>query len=237
MLKNGWIGRKGPSGFYKMRKDGAARIKESIDLKDATYHTSVKASLESVDGAKKGGLKALVQHADKGGQFARRRASQGLTYAASLVPEITDTIVGVDEAMKDGYGWGKGPFELIDDMGAKWFADKLTAEKRAVPALVKLAAEKGGFYKIDGRKLLYLTTKGDYAEVVRATGTMFGHTLETQFPLGLALAALSLSRGALFPPNDPSGFEVEKAGSPDQIVVVGAGHWQGEGMALVEAVK
>src|SRR5438128_2221063 len=72
---------------------------------------------------------------------------------------------------------------------------------------------------------------------VRATGTMFGHTLETQFPLGLALAALSLSRGALFPPNDPTGFEVEKAGPPDQIVVVGAGHWQGEGMALVEAVK
>ena len=72
---------------------------------------------------------------------------------------------------------------------------------------------------------------------VRATGTMFGHTLETQFPLGLALAALSLSRGALFPPNDPTGLEVEKAGHPDQIVVVGAGHWQGEGMALVEAVK
>jgi len=72
---------------------------------------------------------------------------------------------------------------------------------------------------------------------IRATGTLFGHTLETQFPLGLALAALSISRGALFPPNDPSGLEVEKAGHPDQIVVVGAGHWQGEGMALVEAIK
>lgn len=72
---------------------------------------------------------------------------------------------------------------------------------------------------------------------VRSTGTMFGHTLETQFPLGLALAALSISRGALFPPNDPTGFEVEKPGAPDQIVVEGAGHWQGEGLALVEAVK
>ncbi|MBI5319070.1 beta-ketoacyl-ACP synthase [Bradyrhizobium sp.] len=72
---------------------------------------------------------------------------------------------------------------------------------------------------------------------VRSTGTVFGHMLETQFPLGLALAALSISRGALFPPNDPTGFEVEKAGAPNQIVVEGAGHWQGEGLALVEAVK
>ena len=72
---------------------------------------------------------------------------------------------------------------------------------------------------------------------VRATGTMFGHTLETQFPLGLALAALSISRGALFPPNDPTGLEVEMSEPPTQIVVMGAGHWQGEGMALVEAIK
>ncbi|MCA1457944.1 beta-ketoacyl-ACP synthase [Bradyrhizobium sp. BRP22] len=72
---------------------------------------------------------------------------------------------------------------------------------------------------------------------VRATGTMFGHTVEAQFPLGVALAALSISRGALFPPNDPTGFEVEKSDPPTQIVVMGTGHWQGEGMALVEAVK
>ncbi|MDP3078482.1 beta-ketoacyl-ACP synthase [Bradyrhizobium sp.] len=72
---------------------------------------------------------------------------------------------------------------------------------------------------------------------VRSTGTSFGHTMETQFPLGLALAALSLSRGALFPPNDPTGLEVEMSKPPTQIVVVGAGHWQGEGMALVEAIK
>jgi 3-oxoacyl-[acyl-carrier-protein] synthase II len=72
---------------------------------------------------------------------------------------------------------------------------------------------------------------------VRATGTMFGHTMEAQFPLGLGLAALSISRGALFPPNDPTGLEVEMSEPPSQIVVVGAGHWRGEGMALVEAIK
>jgi len=81
----------------------------------------------------------------------------------------------------------------------------------------------------------FLGEHRDFA--VRASGTMFGHTVETQFPLGIGLAALSISRGALFPPNDPTGLEVEMSTPPSQIVVVGAGHWRGEGMALVEAIK
>jgi 3-oxoacyl-[acyl-carrier-protein] synthase II len=81
----------------------------------------------------------------------------------------------------------------------------------------------------------FLKEHPDFA--VRATGTMFGHTMETQFPLGLGLAALAISRGALFPPNDSTGLEIEMSGPPAQIVVVGAGHWRGEGMALVEAIK
>ena len=72
---------------------------------------------------------------------------------------------------------------------------------------------------------------------IRATGTMFGHTMEAQFPIGLALAALSLSRGVLFPPNDPSGFEIEMTKPPSQIVVIATGHWRGEGIALVEAIR
>jgi 3-oxoacyl-[acyl-carrier-protein] synthase II len=82
---------------------------------------------------------------------------------------------------------------------------------------------------------MFLGEHPDFA--VRASGTTFGHTMETQFPLGLALAALSISRGKLFPPNDPTGLEVEMSGPPTQIVVIGTGHWRGEGMALVEAIK
>ncbi|CAN5319648.1 beta-ketoacyl-ACP synthase [soil metagenome] len=70
----------------------------------------------------------------------------------------------------------------------------------------------------------------------RASGTAFGHTVEAQFALGIALAALSISRGALFPANDTTGVEIEMTKPPSQIVVIGAGHWRGEGMALVEAV-
>jgi 3-oxoacyl-[acyl-carrier-protein] synthase II len=81
----------------------------------------------------------------------------------------------------------------------------------------------------------FLGKHPDFA--VRATGTTFGHTMETQFPLGLGLAALSISRGALFPPNDSTGLEIEMSAPPTQIVVIGAGHWRGEGMALVEAIS
>jgi 3-oxoacyl-[acyl-carrier-protein] synthase II len=60
--------------------------------------------------------------------------------------------------------------------------------------------------------------------------------MEAQFPLGIALAALSISRGGLFPANDSSNVEIEMSKAPSQIVVIGAGHWRGEGMALVERI-
>ena len=92
-----------------------------------------------------------------------------------------------------------------------------------------------GAEPVTSEERAFLREHPDFA--VRATGTTFGHTMETQFPLGLALAALSISRGALFPPNDPTALEVEMSKPPTQIVVIGAGHWRGEGMALVEAIK
>jgi 3-oxoacyl-[acyl-carrier-protein] synthase II len=92
-----------------------------------------------------------------------------------------------------------------------------------------------GAEPVTSEEKAFLSQHPDFA--VRATGTMFGQTVEAQFPLGLALAALSISRGELFPPNDPTGLEVEMSRPPTQIVVVGAGHWQGEGMALVEAIQ
>ena len=92
-----------------------------------------------------------------------------------------------------------------------------------------------GAEPVTSEERVFLAEHPDFA--VRATGTMFGHTMETQFPLGLAIAALSISRGAFFPPNDPTGLEVEMSKPPTQIVVTGAGHWRGEGMALVEAIE
>jgi 3-oxoacyl-[acyl-carrier-protein] synthase II len=72
---------------------------------------------------------------------------------------------------------------------------------------------------------------------VRATGTYIGHGFEPQFAMNIALATLALRHEKLFPPADSSGVEQAMPGVPEQIVVTGVGHWRGQGMALVEAVR
>ena len=71
---------------------------------------------------------------------------------------------------------------------------------------------------------------------VRATGTYLGHSLEPQFPMNVALAAIAVSRGKLFPPKDKSGMEKPMDAPLSQVVVTAVGHWRGEGLALVEAI-
>jgi len=70
---------------------------------------------------------------------------------------------------------------------------------------------------------------------VRATGTYLGHALEPQFPMNVALAALAVSHGNLFPPGDDSGVEQTSEGPLKQVIVTSIGHWRGEGLALIEA--
>ncbi len=171
MIADGSIGRKGKGGFYRLAKANGQRVKESIDLKTGEYAKSEKPKLESVEKARKEGLRALVEHPDRTGQYAWRMLSETLSYAAALVPEISDTITGVDDAMRLGYNWTYGPFELIDQLGADWFADKLKEEGRQVPPLLEKARGRT-FYRFQDGKAQYLTTDGDYADVVRPEGVL-----------------------------------------------------------------
>lgn len=171
MIADGYTGRKGKGGFYRLNTEGGGRVKESIDLKSGAYAPSTTARLESADAAK-GGLRVLVTHKDKGGQYAWAVLSKLLSYAASLVPEIADDVVEVDQAMKTGFNFKRGPFEMIDQLGAAWFADKLREEKHEVPKLLDAAAKAGGFYKIENGKPHFLGTDGAYHPVVRAEGVL-----------------------------------------------------------------
>ena len=81
----------------------------------------------------------------------------------------------------------------------------------------------------------FLASHPDLA--VRATGTHLGHSLEPQFPANIALAAMALRHGRLFPPSDSSGVERAMDAPLRQVLVTGIGHWRGEGFALVEAIE
>lgn len=174
MIAEGYTGRKGKGGFYRLSKDASGkRVKEVRDLKTGEYWPEKKAVLASVDSAK-AGLKALVAHPDAGGQYAAAVLLRTLHYAASLIPEISDDIVSVDEAMKLGYNWKYGPFELIDRLGDKtttgtaFFAEALKKHGMTVPPIIEKAARKPLY---DVRQ--HMTLTGDYAPVKAKPGVLW----------------------------------------------------------------
>ncbi len=171
MIADGCTGRKGKGGFYRPARHDGARVKESIDLAGGGYARSEQPRLDAVEAAKRGGPRALLEHPDRAGQYAWRVLSATLAYAAALAPQIADDIAAVDQAMRLGYNWQQGPFELIDRLGADRLAARLEAEGRAVPPLLQ-AARAGGFYRVEHGRLLRMTFAGDYAPLVRPAGVL-----------------------------------------------------------------
>ena len=162
MVAGGYTGRKGKGGFYRLRREGGGRIKESVDLATGEYRRSERARLACVEAAKTGGLRALVEHDSEEGRYAWRVLSSVLAYSASLVPEISDDVAGVDAAMRLGYNWREGPFELADRLGAGRLADRLRAEGRPAPPLLE-AAREGGFYREAGGRVEQIRVVGSGA--------------------------------------------------------------------------
>ena len=171
MIESGYIGRKGKGGFYRLKPDSATKEKEVRDLASGAYGPARRPRLESIEEAGRS-LRALFEYPDKTGAYAWRVMSGTLAYAAGLVPEIADDVEAVDRAMRLGYAWKRGPFELIDEVGAAWFAGKLADEGRAVPPLLQAAADAGGFYRIVDGRAEHLAGSGRYAPLVRPEGVL-----------------------------------------------------------------
>ncbi|MDR3450680.1 MAG: 3-hydroxyacyl-CoA dehydrogenase NAD-binding domain-containing protein [Alphaproteobacteria bacterium] len=170
MIADGYTGRKGKGGFYRINKEGGGKVKESIDLKTGAYAESKKVKLAAVEAAGKN-LRALCETDDKIGKYTWAVLSQALHYAASLVPQIADDVVAVDTGMRLGFNWKFGPFELIDQLGAGWFAERLKAEGRPVPEFLQKAAGRS-FYRVEMGRLEFLATSGDYKQVLRPAGVL-----------------------------------------------------------------
>ncbi len=176
LIKAGYTGRKGKGGFYRLNPDPAkAKEKQALRINAGSFDEShyVKADkpkLASMDAGKKG-LRAVVETDDVGGKYAWKVLRDTLVYAASLVPDIADSVAEVDEAMRLGTNWKKGPFEMIDDLGLAWFAAKLKEEGIAVPKLLQSVGE-GKFYSTEGGKLSCFGTDRKYHAVPRAAGVL-----------------------------------------------------------------
>jgi 3-hydroxyacyl-CoA dehydrogenase len=171
LIETGYTGRKGKGGFYRLSKAEGHRIKEAIDLATGEYHVAATPRLDSVDAAKNGGPRALFESDERAARYAWWVMSGTLAYACSLVPEIADDLAAVDAAMRLGYNWQWGPFELIDRIGPAWFRERLAAEGVTVPTLLERVGD-GSFYRAEGGRLQYMTIGGDYAEVTRPDGVL-----------------------------------------------------------------
>jgi 3-hydroxyacyl-CoA dehydrogenase len=169
MIAGGYTGRKGKGGFYRLDRAAGKKGKQAISLSTGEYRPEIKPDLPALEG--RVNLKALMSGNDKISRYAARVMGQTLSYALSLVPEVADDIDAVDEAMRLGYNWKFGPFELADQLGADWLAEKLGAEGLAVPPTLKRAVGRS-FYRIEANQREQLGNDGAYHVIARPEGVI-----------------------------------------------------------------
>src|SRR5437763_1067830 len=164
MVKRGWLGDKTGQGFYKKVKGEGEREILTLDVNTMEYRARQKAKFASLEMGKaiedtRERLRALVgqlldgQTGDKAQQFMWGGLSEMCLYAAQRVPEISDDVADVDRAMRWGFGWELGPFELIDAIGLEAFVAQLQKEGRALPPVLEKL-------RSSGRKSFYESAKG-----------------------------------------------------------------------------
>ena len=121
LIETGYTGRKGKGGFYRMNKTDNKKILEAINLETEEYSSTKKIDL----GIDTVNLNLLISRKDKYGEYAWSVISKIIKYASSLVPGITDKFNDIDEAMRLGFNWAMGPFEMLKSIGVKNFFERI----------------------------------------------------------------------------------------------------------------
>ena len=159
LVDDGNLGAKTKAGFYKKTDEGIL----SVDLKTGEYGPQKKVRFDGFRLAKdrqtsNEKLKAMAYSDDKGGKFFWEILSRTLIYSANRLPEISDDIINIDNAMKWGYGWESGPFEVWDGIGVRESVERMEKEGRKVPQWVNdmLASGRESFYELkDGNRTYF----------------------------------------------------------------------------------
>jgi 3-hydroxyacyl-CoA dehydrogenase len=162
MLDSGQLGRKTGGGFYKMVKsEDGEKSMQVFDLQSKDWRAMDKVELQDAQTD----IATLMYGTDAESQFTWNLMSDTFIYASALVPEISDDIVNVDRAMKWGFNWAQGPFELLDTIDPVKFAEKCKSSGIAVEGMLKVLVDSGNttFYRNEGTEFLGLD--GNYHPV------------------------------------------------------------------------
>ena len=177
LIAEGYTGNKGKGGFYRStRGPDGKRAKTALNLKAANTGTlewrpSERANIPLVKEARKD-LKKLLGSDSKYGKYAWGVLGRVLAYAASLVPEIATDIADIDAAMRLGYTWKFGPFELIDLLGAEWVSSHLAELGLDIPPILQ-KLKSGKFYRPGANGALeQFTLDGSYKPIRQAPGIL-----------------------------------------------------------------
>jgi 3-hydroxyacyl-CoA dehydrogenase len=178
MVERGLLGEKTRQGFY--RKGAQEGEILSLDLDTFEYRPRVKPSLPALERAKsiedvRERLRVLIASSDKAGHFYRPLMGRTLHYAASRVPEISDDVLSVDRAMKWGFNWEYGPFELWDALGIDRVQELWSHDELPVPSLIEKLRSSGreSFYtERDGKTAYFDFARADYLTIVEKPGVM-----------------------------------------------------------------
>ncbi len=173
MIKNQWLGQKTKQGFYKKIKKEGVEETLVLDYERLDYRPQEKVNLPSLEMAKNIGdvrerIKTLISSSDRGGQFAWKILKKTLLYSAEKIPEISDDMISIDQAMKWGYNWELGPFEIWDAIGLKSSLKRMEKEGEAIPPLVEQILNQGysSFYeKKEGRTFFFDLGTVQYQEL------------------------------------------------------------------------
>jgi 3-hydroxyacyl-CoA dehydrogenase len=173
MIKNQWLGQKTKQGFYKRVKKEGKEETLVLDYEKLDYRPQQKANLPSVETGKniddvRERIKTLVLSPDRGGQFAWKIMKKTLLYSAEKIPEISDDVVNIDRAMKWGYNWELGPFEIWDAIGLKSSVKRMEKEGDQIPPLVEKLLSKGYlsvYERKEGRVSYFDLRAGQYQEI------------------------------------------------------------------------
>ena len=172
MIQDGYTGRKGKGGFYRLNKDGGKKVKEARNLYTGEYlNANRRAAFPSAKMGKRG-ISSLMDCNDEGARLVKEVLLDSLSYAAHIVPDVSDDIYSIDGAMKVGYNWKAGPFEMMDSIGVESMVERLESSGREVPSFLSLAAERGSFYGMEDGEITRLAPSGEMVIVNRPEDTL-----------------------------------------------------------------